>query len=98
MLPGGEIWIKLAGIFVGINGVASVAEGVGMPVDPVMHVLYCKGAKLDVVAESAIRDPGRRFEFKARSAERDGWLVFRIDAQDGVPPVLVRIDSVKVAD
>ncbi|HKB58145.1 MAG TPA: hypothetical protein VKC51_11205, partial [Lacunisphaera sp.] len=78
LLPGGEIWIKLAGIFVGINGVASVAEGVGMPVDPVMHVLYCKGAKLDVVAESAIRDPGRRFEFKARSAERDGWLVFRI--------------------
>ncbi len=97
LLPGGEIWIRLAGFYTEITGVASVAEAVRLPADPVVRVLYRKGAKLDVQAQSALRDPDRSFNFHAWSAEADGWLVIMTEPNLSTPPVAIRLTSAKAA-
>lgn len=96
LVPGGEVWIKLGDALVEIQGEATVAAGAALPADPVVRVLYYKGAKLDVQSQSAIRDPGRRFAFNAWSAERNGWLVIMVEPNASVPPVAVRLLTVKV--
>lgn len=92
--PGGEIWIRLAGLHTAIDGVATVADGIPLPADPVVRVLYLKGAKLEVLTQSAIRAPERKFAFRAWSAEPDGWLVILTEPNQSTPPVAVGIKSV----
>lgn len=95
LVPGGEVWIRLGDSLVEIEGSATVADGVALSADPVVRVLYYKGAKLDVQSQSAIRAPGRRFDFKAWSAERGGWLVIMLEPNASVPPVTVKLLTVK---
>jgi hypothetical protein len=91
---GGEIWIRLTGLFAEIAGVASVRDGVALPAQPVVSVIFYKGARIDVLSQAALRESNRRFAFKAWSAEADGWLVI-LSHNQSVPPVSVRILSAR---
>jgi hypothetical protein len=96
--PGGEVWIRLTGGFTEINGVVTVAAADPMPVQPLIRVLYYKGARLDVLTQGPVRAEDRRFEFKAWSTEPGGWLVILTEPGQAFSPVSVRINSVKPAD
>lgn len=96
LFPGGEVWIRLGDALVEIQGEATVASDAALPADPVVRVLYYKGAKLDVQSQSAIREPSRRFDFNAWSAERNGWLVIMLEPNASVPPVSIKLLSAKV--
>lgn len=96
--PGGEIWIRLTGMFSEIRGVATTAGRTPGSVDPVLRVLFFKGAKLEVLAQSAIREPERDFAFRGWSAERDGWLVITLEPYPTSPAVYLRLTAMKQAD
>lgn len=96
--PGGEIGIRLSGLLTEIAGIATVAEDIPMPVDPVVRVFYYKGPKLDGIVNAAIRAANRQLEFKAWLAERDGWLVVTLDRDSSTPAVVIRFTAVKSAD
>jgi len=96
--PGGEIWIRLSGLYKEIAGIASVPTGPALLADPVVRVLFYKGSRLDVLTQSAIRDPDRQFEFNAWSPEPDGWLVIMLEPNTSVPPVRIKLLSAKTSN
>ncbi|AOS44958.1 hypothetical protein Verru16b_02027 [Lacunisphaera limnophila] len=96
--PGGEIWIRLAGLYQEISGVATVVDRPAGAVDPVLRVVYFKGPKLDVLVQSAIRAPADNLPFKAWSAERDGWLVLMLEPYRTSPAVRIRLTGVRAAE
>jgi hypothetical protein len=96
--PGGEIWIRLEGMFSEISGIATVTGRKPGRVDPVVRVLFFKGAKLDLQAQSAIREPAQDFAFKGWSAERDGWLVIMLEPYPTSPSVYLRLTGMKKMD
>lgn len=95
-LPGGEVWIRLGDYLADVRGVATVAKDADLPANPVVRVFYYKGGKLEMQAQSVVQDPERHFEFDAWSAERNGWLVITLDPTASIPPVSVKLLTVKV--
>jgi hypothetical protein len=61
-------------------------------------VLIYKGARLDVLTQSAIRDSDRQFEIKAWSPEPDGWLVIMLEPNTSVPSVTIKLLSAKISN
>ena len=97
MPPRAEIWIRLKGAYRKIQGLAVLPDGRRAEVDPVVRVLYVKGAKLEVLEQSMVGGADRKYLFNAWSAEPDGWLVIVTGLSPQAPPVDLRIVAVEAA-
>lgn len=86
--PGGEIWIRLDGFFAEILGEVEPAFPHSHPVDPVVRVLYCKGGRLEPLAQLPVRRPEG---FRAWSPEEGGWLGILVDNRRELPPLRLKL-------
>ena len=96
--PGGEIWVRLEGMWSDISGVISVAADQPMSTEHTARVLFFKGARLDGVDQAMMKNSARTFNFRAWSPESDGWLVFSADIVGDASPVTVKITGAKRAN
>lgn len=93
--PGGEIWVRLGEMLSEISGVITVVGDTPVASEHGVQVFYLKGPKLDIMGETVMRESNRRFEFKARSSEPNGWLVITADKVGGASSLNVKITGAK---
>ena len=65
---------------------------------PVVRLVWCKGARIELLAQNNIRPQDRQLELRAWSAEPEGWFGVLVDPIPGTPPALVSIDSARTLD
>jgi hypothetical protein len=90
--PGGELWIRLHGLFTKITLTASVLGESGEPDRPPVRVIYYKGGRLEFFHPAPGETPGT-FHYTAWSPEYDGWLAILVDPNPANPAMLVKIES-----
>ena len=91
MPGGGEIWVKLKGLYPQMKISARLLDPKADAI-PQVQVVYYKGGRLERFAPSVDRAAGT-VHFTAWSAENDGWLGILADPQLTVLPMTVSIDS-----
>ncbi len=90
--PGGELWIRLRGLFTKITITASYFGSHQASGTPPMRIIYYKGGRLEFFHPTPGETAGT-FHYKAWSPEYDGWLAILVDPNPANPALLVKIES-----
>jgi len=90
--PGGEIWIKLSGLYSSLEVSFARTTGLREPADPVLRMVYYKGGRVEVLHNLAvpIDAPAKA---SAWSPETDGWLGLLAVPGGATEAVAVRIEA-----
>lgn len=92
LLPaGGEIWLRMQGLYTDINIRAQLHELEGNSL-PELKVVYYKGGRLERIAATADESAGT-LRFTAWTSEAGGWIGILADPQPGSPSMLVKIEA-----
>ncbi|MEY3774808.1 MAG: hypothetical protein RLZZ129_1588 [Verrucomicrobiota bacterium] len=92
LLPaGGEVWLRMQGLYTDINILARLLEPEGNDL-PELKVVYYKGGRLERVASTADESAGT-LRFSAWTPETGGWIGILADPQPGSPSMLVKIET-----
>lgn len=91
LAPGGEIWIRLSGLFSKIELVARSADG-GGDKNPRMRVIYYKGGRIEMFHPTPTGQPGE-VRYTAWSPANGGWLGILADPDRSAPGSVIRVES-----
>jgi hypothetical protein len=89
--PGGEVWLRLQGLYTDIKIRAQLRELEGNTL-PELKVVYYKGGRLERIAATSDESAGT-LSFSAWTPETGGWIGILADPQPGSPSMLVKIES-----
>ncbi|HUL51847.1 MAG TPA: hypothetical protein VLT83_00425 [Opitutaceae bacterium] len=93
--PGGEIWTRVPGVLTEYSGLAGETSGRSGAPTPAVRVVWYKGGRLQFESQGVLRESDHRMEFRAWSAEPDGWFGILADADPATAaPVVVRVTRV----
>ena len=90
--PGAELWFKPDRPLSALSGeyrrAPSSASG-----SPMLRLVWCKGARLEILTQERLPSPDGRRSFRGWSAEPDGWFGLLADPGAGTAPALARFNS-----
>jgi hypothetical protein len=90
--PGGEVWVRLRGLYAHIGITAAGLSDVSTPAKPVLRTIYYKSGRLETMSNTVLADTAP-VSFHAWSPENEGWLGL-IDVSDrNTGAITVRIDA-----
>jgi len=92
--PGGEIWVRLPGLFSKISIVMKSIGRTPATTDQVVRVIYYKGGRLDEFATLVLRGDAP-VALNAWSPANDGWLAVLADPAQTAALITVKIESVE---
>ncbi|MBI3887088.1 MAG: hypothetical protein HY302_15380 [Opitutae bacterium] len=87
---GGEVWIRLSGIFSNIELTAT--SRAGSRENPKLRVVFYKGGRIETFHPADTDVPGT-VRFTAWSPENDGWLGVLANPDHAGPGCIIRIES-----
>ncbi len=91
---GGELWLHTENMAGEIKGEILRAGPAGRP--PLVRVVWYKGGRLQIMQQGLV-PADQPFTFHVWTAEPGGWIGFLVDHEEGVAPVLVRVNSSTLA-
>lgn len=92
LLPGGELWVHLHGLYSKITITAKPANAPPLPVEARVRVIFYKGGRLESFHPAMDPQTGT-IHFTAWSPENDGWLGILVAPDRTAPPISVKIES-----
>ena len=90
LLPAGaELWFKSEPMLPELLGELRRAPSAA-PENPILRLVWRKGARIDVLVQEPLRDAGGVLPFRGWNAEADGWFGLLIDPGPNTAPALIR--------
>jgi hypothetical protein len=90
LLPAGaELWFKTEPMLPELRGELRRAPS-GAPGNPVLRLVWRKGARIDLLVQEPLRDAAGALNFRGWNAETDGWFGLLVDPGPDTAPALIR--------